>query len=221
MRSNRITRLWLAVGAALTVLAIATPAALAGVTSFAGASTDIDAVCGDAKLVQPFAKLGDTGYYALAPNGNLESGSTGWQLSGGASVVSGNEPYYVGSKKDKRVLAIPAGAVATTPAICIGIEYPWSRLFVKGSAGGTLAVDILWVDPFGQTQATPLSSIGGTGAWALSGKLYYASFLSPFSGLTTGDDDLAERQTAVAFRFTAKAGSWSVDDLYVDPFKLH
>ena len=44
---------------------------------------------------QVFAPWQDYANYNLAPNGGLESGTTGWSVSGGASVVSGNQPFAV------------------------------------------------------------------------------------------------------------------------------
>src|SRR5438094_6278994 len=42
---------------------------------------------------QVFAPWNDFRSYYLAPNGGLENGSNGWSLSGGAYVVSGNQPF--------------------------------------------------------------------------------------------------------------------------------
>lgn len=53
--------------------------------------------------------------YNLATNGGFEAGAEGWALSGGAKVVSGNEPFFLNSPNDKLSLALPAGASATSP----------------------------------------------------------------------------------------------------------
>ena len=55
------------------------------------------AACPTQPTSQPFQQFGDSADYFLAPNGGLESGSTGWKLSK-ASVVTGNETFYVRSR---------------------------------------------------------------------------------------------------------------------------
>src|SRR5687768_6368874 len=45
--------------------------------------------CDDAALSTPFAPWGDHAPYKLAPGGDFE-GAHGWQLTGGAKVVSGS-----------------------------------------------------------------------------------------------------------------------------------
>ena len=44
---------------------------------------------------QVFAPWKDFNSYYLSPNGGFENSSSGWSLAGGASVVSGNEPFSV------------------------------------------------------------------------------------------------------------------------------
>ena len=72
------------------------------------------AACPTTAASPVFAKLGDSANYALLSGGNFESGSAGWTYSG-ASIVSGNEPLYIGSKRDTHSLNLPAGTVATIP----------------------------------------------------------------------------------------------------------
>jgi len=66
--TNRMTR--------LLVLALATgllaAPAQAGVTPWAGASTDTATACAGQVLEQPFLAWRDSGSYVLAPNGGLE-----------------------------------------------------------------------------------------------------------------------------------------------------
>ena len=42
-----------------------------------------------------FTQWGDDGYYELAPDGGFEKGGTGWDFSGGAKIVAGNESEYL------------------------------------------------------------------------------------------------------------------------------
>src|SRR5215210_6625457 len=72
--------------AAVASAAIASPAS-AGILTVS--ATD----CADAGLTQPFKRWSDSDYYKLVKSGSFEGGATGWQLNGGASVVSGNESF--------------------------------------------------------------------------------------------------------------------------------
>jgi hypothetical protein len=220
IRARRLT----AAAAAAVACAVIAPLATAGVTPWAGTGTAIGVACDSLKgPTQALKAFNDTSYYVAAPNGGLESGSTGWTLAGGAAVVSGNETFFANSRKDKSSLSIPKGAAATTPALCVGVEYPYSRLFVKGAAGSSLGVDLLYVDYNGVAGSFRIANVSGTGSWALSTKLFTVSFLlAPFSDLSIpGTEKLGTTKlSAVAYRFTTTGGTWQIDDLYVDPFKL-
>ena len=63
----------------------------------------------DPTAAQVFAPWSDSSSYASLFNGGFESGSLGWGLSGGARVVSGNEPFYVESSHDSHSLLLPSG----------------------------------------------------------------------------------------------------------------
>jgi hypothetical protein len=194
--------------------------ATAAVTPWAGTSTDVKAACSsEEKLVTPFLPWNDSMQYTFAPNGGFEGGATGWMLTGSASVVSGNESFFLHSKKDKRSLSLPAGSTATTPALCLGALYPFARLVANGPSSGSLKVDLLYVDYYGAVKTAPVFQFSGSGSWAPSPQLATGSFiLAPFSSLGW-TDGAGERYSAVALRFTAVSGSWKLDDLYVDPFK--
>ena len=82
--------------------------------------------------------------YYLAENGGFESGSAGWTLTGGAKVVSGNEPFFLNSKNDRFSLSLPSGATATSPWTCASIDGLFARLVAVscGSPRGTRPVDL-------------------------------------------------------------------------------
>ena len=82
--------------------------------------------------------------YVLAPNGNLESGTTGWTLTGGAKVEAENESFFVGSKSDKRSLYLPSGSTATTRPMCVQLLHPTFRYFAKNR--GTILLSTLLVE---------------------------------------------------------------------------
>src|SRR5439155_19742048 len=80
--------------------------------------------------------------YAL-PNNGFESGSTGWTLSG-AGIAKDNEPWYVNGS-GRYALALPAGASATSPSVCINLLDPFFRMFAKSvPANGQLQVQVIF-----------------------------------------------------------------------------
>ena len=191
-------------------------AALFAVVAALGAlavAPSAEAAC-TATLTQPFTRWSDSGYYTLAPGGSFES-STGLTLSGGASIVSGNETYYAHSTKDTHSLKLPSGSKATTSYMCVDTSYPYFRLFARntGSSSSRLKVEVLYLDSAGAVKALSSGNLStSTTSWQLSAKL----------GIAIGQVQLGADGTGkVAFRLTPRdtVGNWQVDDLYVDPHR--
>lgn len=172
--------------------------------------------CPQYSLGQPFLPWLDLASYTPTPNGGLESGSTGWLLSGGASVVSGNEGFYVGSKSDTHSLSLPSSSSATTSTTCVGTLDATMRMFVmnSGSLLSTLKVEVLYTDASGQARSQTVALLTGTKSWQPTLPTLMLANLSYPPLLTAGHVD-------VAFRFTplGSLGGWRIDDVYVDPLK--
>jgi hypothetical protein len=183
--------------------------ALVPVQASAAAST-----CGVRALSQPFLPWLDSRHYFLLPGGDLES-TTGWTFSGGARLVTGNEPFYAHRATDKSSLLLPSGARARSAATCVDSDEPSMGFFVRstGSPLALLAVEArIRTTVLGLTTETtlPLGSVLGTQqAWQPSLSVFFKLSVNQVLGGTT----------TVDFRFTALGGSWQVDDVYVDPFK--
>lgn len=191
----------------LAAIGAAAPAANAGLLVSSAQSCDSE------QLSQPFARWGDNSQYTPVPGGAFEPGDKAWTLSGGAKVVSGNESYKVGGSGDGHSLYIPAGGVATSPSICVGINEPTVRWFQKQSSfllnlTGAMTVSVLTETSLGVVTETPVGVGLLTSKWSPSLTGLVITNLLP---LLSGD------QTAVAFRFRALTGNWNVDDVYVDP----
>jgi hypothetical protein len=191
--------------AVLAAAVFSVPAANAGLIS--GLVDVVLPTCGT--TVYPFAQFGDNnGYYAL-PNNGFESGATGWSLSGGAGVVSGNEPWYVNGRGASS-LALRPGASATSPAVCINLLDPFFRMFAKSaSANGNLQVQIIFRGLTGNL--TGLLNFGslspsGYGSWQPS------STVPSLLALPLGTTSAQMRVTS-----TASSGTWQIDDVFVDP----
>jgi hypothetical protein len=155
---------------------------------------------------QAFARFGDARLYTFGTNGGLESGSTGWSLSSGASVVRGNESYYVHSTSDSHSLSLPAGATALTPSMCMGTTSTVVRFFVKGAT--RVRVDVVERNLLGFVVGlVNATTVTGTSAWQPSPTVLNLDSLQGVLGCSS-----------VQLRFTALDGTAGIDDVYVDPW---
>jgi len=200
--------------AAIAVTALAATA----VPASAGSLSDSAAPCADQQLEQPFLQWLDPAQYTLAPGGTIEGDAAGsWNLTGAAAPAAGNETFQVNDAADSTSLALPAGSSATSGAMCVGLEHPTMRFFAKrtgGSVLGTLRVDVLYEDLSGGTSSVPVGVVSGLlPGWRPSAPMpILANLLAPLQG----------GETAIALRFTPQGNSsWTIDDVYVDPFRRH
>ena len=205
-RHPRILSLAFAAGLLAALAMTVTPSAKAGLIGTGPAS-------GCDESSQVFERWGDRNSYVLVPGGSFEAGGPAWTLSGGAGVVSGNEPFYVRSSGDGNSLFLPAGSSALSPTVCFGLGDWHSRFFVRnvGSARGSLKVDVVVRSAVGLLTFLDGGSINGTGVWAPS----------PRIGLTVTNVCSLLGVKAVAFRFRSvgTGAAFQVDDVYLDPWK--
>ena len=154
---------------------------------------------------QAFARFGDARYYTFGLNGGLELGSYGWSLSG-ASVVSGNEPYYAHSPFDSHSLSLPQGASATTPPMCMGTSSTVMRFFLKGNSD--LHVQVVERNLLGLVIGVlDWTTVNGSSSWQPSPTVVNLDSLLGLVGVSS-----------VQLRFTALDGPSQVDDMFVDPW---
>jgi hypothetical protein len=170
------------------------------------------AECPKRPVERPFLPFGDARGYVLAPGGTFEAESTGWALSD-ATVAPGNEPWYVHSDADTASLRVPNGTTVTSAPMCVDLDYPTFRLFMREkltAPSSILGVDVVYADAEGSpTQA--VGRLSGTGGWQLTPDI---AVLPELGGTEPGG-------RLVRFRFTARGGSIRIDDLYVDPRNRH
>lgn len=167
----------------------------------------------------PFLRFLDPLPYTLMPDGGFERGAAGWQLAGGARVASGNEPWQV-SGFGSRSLVLPSGSSATSPRMCMGLVLPVVRFFTTGgTALSYMQVDALYTDTFNRTQSvTLLPAQPSSGSWTPS--LQMLQLGGTLNALT-----LNGLTTDIQLRFTPRggllgSGTWRIDDVYVDPWKV-
>jgi hypothetical protein len=159
---------------------------------------------------QVFAPVdGDSAnYYAFSNNG-FEAGSGGWQLSGGAYVGSGNEPWFAGGY-GTHSLALPPHASATSPSFCINLLDPAARMFARSvSANGDLQVQVLFHGLTGNlTGILNVSSLDSSdyASWRPTSRISSALALP-----------LLTSYAQIRVVNSGKRGTWQVDDAFVDP----
>jgi hypothetical protein len=200
---------------AIGLLAAGSLLALGTAPAQAGLLVKTTTACESQPLSQPFLRWLDPLSYTPAPNGTLEAGAADWTLSK-ASVVSGNESFYVHGSGDSKSLYLPEGSVATTRAMCVGIGHLAARLFVKSKdttllSLSRLQVEVLFEDAGGTVRSLVIGTATPSAKWAPTLPMLVIANLLPL---------LPGSNTPVAFRFTPKGkGSWTIDDFYVDPHR--
>jgi hypothetical protein len=162
--------------------------------------------CEGQALEQPFALWGDNANYTLVGDGDLTGGGAGWDLDG-TDLVSDNEPWWVHGGSTPRALRLRSGDSATTPFMCVTLAHPTMRFFLRNGGGllGTLKVDVVMSNGL-TLPVGVITGLLGDSDWDPSPPLLVVGNLL--------DDE-------VAFRFTAigLGGTWTIDDVYVDPYK--
>jgi hypothetical protein len=206
LKGRAVRRLVAVAALAIGASALAAPSASAGLLVKSAPN------CAQQVFEQPFAGFGDRANYTLVGGGSFESGAPGWTLSR-AKVVSGSNPYKVNGGSHSRSLQISSGGVATSPTVCVGLEHPTLRFFVKSSGGllslSTMSVEVLAETSVGLVVPVPIGVVLPNTTWHPSGRYLIVANLLPL---------LPHDYTPVAFRFRAIGGAtWTVDDVYVDP----
>ncbi len=161
--------------------------------------------CTHPAVSQPFAPFGDYNFYALAPNGDFDDlASSDWKLSGGAAATTALQSD--GSKG--YVLDLPSGAVATTPPLCITVDYTTARLWSRNLAGGE-GVDFAVSYPNGDGWTKPSSTgslPGDSGGWRLSNPMNIKPVKQP-----------DWQWIRISLTGKGKTSRFQVDDLWIDP----
>lgn len=183
--------------------------ALLAVTAFAGSAQ----ACSYTGAEQVFAPWGDRHSYVLAPDGGFEAGASGWSLRNGASVVAGNESYYLNDAGDSHSLSLPAGSSVVSPPICMSLDTPIFRMFARnsGDPASRLRVEATY-KLLGLIRTKAVSTVAAGASWAPTQQMSTVLTLSTIVGTLI--------PSAIQIRITPldNRGAWQVDDLYIDPF---
>jgi hypothetical protein len=197
------------------LLGLVAIAASAAAMAMSAAPAGAAVACPD-PTSQPFLRFGDPTFYALAPDGGLENGVTGWTLSGGARVVAGNESFFA-SGPGTHSLSLPAGSSATSPPMCVGLLDTKMRFFAAngGATTSKLQVQVIYSGGVGAL----LGGLGQTLGVSDKGTDAAGAAWAPMPSIDMLGGTLPLLTQSVQFRFTplGSGGSWRIDDVYLDP----
>ena len=201
--TSRGKRLWLVVTAVVAAAGLAVPAASAGSAGGLGLLPS----CGATS--HPFAQWNDNAAYCAFPNLGFENGKTSWTLTGSASIVAANEPWHV-SGSGTHALQLGPGATALSSPLPVNLLDPWIRFFAHSNgANGSLRVQVIFHGLLGN-----LTGLLNVGTLSPSG---YSSWQPTQRVSSLLALPLLTRSAQVLLTSQATAGSWQVDDAYLDP----
>jgi hypothetical protein len=171
--------------------------------------------CPSSSTSKVFKSFGDTADYSLLSNGAFESGTSGWSLTKSA-VTSGNESYKVHGSGDTKSLAIQPTGLVVSPAFCVSIDHPSFRFFARRTSGswGVLNVKLRWKESSGQVNETVVGSLAGDPftSWSPTPSLPLGTTLPLWQAGSTLSVQLVLDPEDFG-------GAWTIDDVYIDPYR--
>jgi hypothetical protein len=185
-----------------------------------GESAAGEQTCKAPRLFNPLVAFKDTRDYFIAPAGDFEDPSLpGWQLTGGAEVTSGGSAHAVTGAGQASSLSLPPGSSATSPEMCVDLNYPSFRFFAsqfEAETDSDLAIDVIYPslakDNVREAKKFRLKAKDG---WRLSDDIKLdPQRLGKRSGW---------RRVAIRFRVEPgkKSSAYRVDDVLIDPRRLN
>jgi hypothetical protein len=181
---------------------------LAAVPMAVGAPAQAVDACTTRTVSQPFTNWSDSNYYFPVTSGTFESGSSGWTIGSGAGSVNENEPWNVAGD-GARSLRIPAGSSVSTPEMCLTADEDSTRFFYKSpGSGAALGVTIKATNTISHSLASVSFTIttGTFAGWQVSPRIALPNVRG------------VQGMENVVITLTAQgAGSWQIDDAFVDP----
>ena len=198
----RLTKhLWLIAAATVVAAGLSVPAASASLKSGLLPS------CGATSY--PFKPWSDPSAYCAFPNLGFESGTTGWTLSGKASIASTNEPWHV-SGAGTHALQLGPGAKTVSSRLPINLLDPWVRTFAHSvGANGSLRVQVVLRGLLGNV--TGVLDVGNLSPGS------YSSWHPTQRVLSALALPVLTSSAQVQLTSNATSGTWQVDDVYLDP----
>jgi hypothetical protein len=184
----------LGLGALITVFAVLPSAASAAPPQ-----------CGSPEYSQPFAYAGDENFYVPLPGQSLNDfEGEGWELSGGASVVT----TTLSDGSTGQVLNLPSGSKAVSPQLCVTKHYPTARAIVRNVAGAEgVAFEVSYEGSKTEGKPKNTGQIHGTHSeWTL---------VTPVNMQPEHNENW--QRVRITLVPGGKTSDFQVYDLYVDP----
>jgi hypothetical protein len=170
--------------------------------------------CGQRFIEQPFTQWDDLADYFLVKQGDMAENADQWDLGTGELAAEDN-PYTLHADVPAS-LSLGEGDTATAPMVCVGVDTPTMRFFVKntGAETGTLKVSMTYEDGSYDTHTVELATLTSADAGAEWTPSPVVDLTAPLVALL--DDD----EAPVWFSFSAEGegSAWLLDDVYVDPY---
>jgi hypothetical protein len=136
------------------------------VPALAAPAAQAPAACEGQTFSQAFAAFNDPNYYTPVPGGEFNSPSEGWGLSNGAQVVEAERP----DGSTGGALDMPSGSVAVSPPVCVTLQYPTARAWVRNVEGSEgIAVAVAYVNSKSEDKPHNVGQVHGQQSqWTLS-----------------------------------------------------
>jgi hypothetical protein len=180
------------------------------------------AACPTPPTAKVFQAFGDSSDYFLAPNGGFESGTANWTVSN-ASVVTGNESYFLNGGSDTHSLKIAPGGQAVSAPFCIDTTRTGYRFFARQrgtTPGGSLKVSIRYVGRDGVTRDQKIDAVAGANYLSWAPSRFWNPSIATQIFKAMGFTDQDTMSIRLVFDADDLSGpAWQVDDLYIDPFR--
>jgi len=181
--------------------------ALVGAAALATVAPAVADACtvSTANESQPFASLGDSAWYTLAPGGAFAPGTTSdWTLNG-ATVENGSGLFA-------NDLSFSPSSTPISAPFCVSAATPTFRFYARKTSGSwaEMNVNVLWTDASGGTHNTTAAGLNLTPNWTASPVYNLGKMLPTQAGATFS--------VRIQFVPAAYGGAVAIDNLYVDPY---
>lgn len=166
--------------------------------------------CAPRTLSKAFAQWNDMNDYFLVSDGTFEAGAPTWGLEKNAAVTRGmQEPWKVNGATHNVGLSIANGSRARAPETCLTVGEEYVRFFYRtpSAKNATLVVTVTSKSNMGTASTAVTLANTVVSAWAVSPPIPIPNVLG----------ERAEQYVDIAF--VAIGGTWSIDDVMIDPFK--
>jgi len=173
------------------------------------------AVCPGQTFAQPFQAFGDVNYYTLVEGSEFNSPSEGWELLGGASVVSSTRP----DGSTGSVLDLPSGATAVSPPVCVTLQYPTARMWTNTVQGKSkVAVSVAYANTRTASKPKQVGTIQEDSSGQGNGEAAGWTLSRPFNVQPELAGKVEEtRQVRFIFASGSTGSDTQLYGLYVDP----